>query len=308
VTDAAGVAPGEAAASARNTRRTRGTRSIRGTRSTRIMGVLNVTPDSFSDGGKWASTDAAIRHALVLHAEGADLIDVGGESTRPGAGRVAPAVEQSRVIPVITELARQGLVVSVDTLNASTASAAATAGASVINDVSGGLADPLMASVAAASGLTFIAMHWRGHSRTMDDLAVYTDVVAEVRAELAWRVDALVAAGIARERIVLDPGLGFAKRPEHNWTLLAHLDDLAELGLPVMVGASRKRFLASALPAGAPIAARDLPSAVVSVLAAQAGAWAVRVHDVAATRAALAVLGLVESAGNSAGNSARMES
>jgi dihydropteroate synthase len=263
---------------------------------TRIMGVLNVTPDSFSDGGKWASTDAAIRHGLLLRSEGADVIDVGGESTRPGAGRVAPAVEQARVIPVITELARQGLVLSVDTLNASTARAAAAAGASIINDVSGGLADPLMAGVAAESGLTFIAMHWRGHARTMDELAVYGDVVADVRAELAWRVEALGAAGLPRERIVLDPGLGFSKLPAHNWTLLANLAAFDTLGLPVMIGASRKRFLATALPADASIPARDLPSAVVSVLAAQAGAWAVRVHDVAATRAALKVLSLVESA------------
>ncbi|TFD33786.1 dihydropteroate synthase [Cryobacterium cryoconiti] len=260
------------------------------------MGVLNVTPDSFSDGGKWASTDAAIGHALDLYAQGADLIDVGGESTRPGAGRVAPVEEASRVIPVITELARQGLTISVDTLNASTAAAAAAAGARIINDVSGGLADPLMASVAARSGLTYVAMHWRAHAKEMDDLAVYGDVVAEVRDELSARVDALAAAGLPRERVVLDPGLGFSKLPEHNWALLAHLAAFTDLGLPVMVGASRKRFLAVALPTDAPLADRDLPSAVVSVLAAQAGAWAVRVHDVAATRTALNVLALADSA------------
>lgn len=259
------------------------------------MGVLNVTPDSFSDGGKWASTDAAVRHALTLRAQGADLIDVGGESTRPGATRVSPADEQARVIPVIAELARAGLVVSVDTLNAETAAAAAAAGATIINDVSGGLADPDMASVAAGTGLTYVAMHWRAHAQQMDALATYAHVVTEVRDELAARVAALVRAGMARENIVLDPGLGFSKLPEHNWQLLAHLDALDELGLPVMIGASRKRFLAASLPEGAPIAARDLPTAVVSVLAAQAGLWAVRVHDVAGTRAALDVLALVAS-------------
>jgi len=266
------------------------------TPSTQVMGVLNVTPDSFSDGGKWATTDAAISHGLALQAEGADLIDVGGESTRPGAGRVSPAEEQSRIIPVITELARQGVVVSVDTLNAGTAAAAAAAGAVIINDVSGGLADPRMASVAADTGLTYIAMHWRGHAQKMDSLAVYGDVVAEVLAELSWRVDALTNAGVRRDKIVLDPGLGFAKLPAHNWQLLANLDAFDTLGLPVMVGASRKRFLAGVLPETAGIEARDLPTAVLSVFAAQAGAWAVRVHDVAATRTALNVLAVVDSA------------
>jgi dihydropteroate synthase len=263
---------------------------------TLIMGVLNVTPDSFSDGGKWATEDAAIAHALAMHADGADLIDVGGESTRPGAGRVSPADEQARIIPVITELARQGLVISVDTLNSSTARASAAAGASIINDVSGGLADARMASVAADSGLTYVAMHWRGHAQTMNSLAVYGDVVADVRAELSARVEALTAAGLQREKIVLDPGLGFSKDPEHNWRLLAHLSEFSDLGFPVMIGVSRKRFLADALPADASIHARDLPTAVISVLAAQAGAWAVRVHDVAATRTALNVLTLVDSA------------
>jgi dihydropteroate synthase len=263
---------------------------------TLIMGVLNVTPDSFSDGGRWASTDAAIQHALALRSQGADLIDVGGESTRPGATRVSPTDEQARVLPVIAELARQGVVVSVDTLNSSTAKAAAAAGATIINDVSAGLADPDMASVAASTGLTYIAMHWRGHAQEMDALAEYDDVVAEVRGELAARVSALTAAGVAREKIVLDPGLGFAKRAAHNWQLLGNLDAFASLGLPVMVGASRKRFLADVLTAGAPVAERDLPTAVISVLAAQAGAWAGRVHDVAATRTALTVLARVESA------------
>ena len=254
------------------------------------MGVLNVTPDSFSDGGLWASTDSAIEHGLLLHAQGADLIDVGGESTRPGATRVDPLEEQSRVIPVITELARRGLRLSIDTLNATTARAAANAGASIINDVSGGLADPDMAAVAADTGLTYVAMHWRAHAQQMDALAEYDNVVTEVIAELGARVDALTAAGVARERIVLDPGLGFSKKTEHSWQLINRLDAFAELGLPFLVGASRKRFLAEVLPNGAPVQDRDLPTAVVSVLAAQAGAWAVRVHDVAGTRAALNVL------------------
>ena len=257
------------------------------------MGVLNVTPDSFSDGGKWASTDAAIEHGLLLHAQGADLIDVGGESTRPGATRVAPEHEQRRILPVVTELASQGLRLSIDTLNAGTALAAANAGASIINDVSGGLADPGMAAVAAETGLTYVAMHWRAHAQQMDARSDYGDVVTDVIAELRARVDALTAAGVAREHIVLDPGLGFSKRAEHNWQLINRLDAFRELGLPVMVGASRKRFLAGVLPVDAPVLDRDLPTAVVSVLAAQAGAWAVRVHDVAATRTALSVLASV---------------
>ncbi|TFD72788.1 dihydropteroate synthase [Cryobacterium sp. Hb1] len=260
---------------------------------TLIMGVLNVTPDSFSDGGQWESTDAAIEHGLLLHAQGADLIDVGGESTRPGAIRVAPEHEQRRILPVVTELASQGLRLSIDTLNAATALAAAKAGASIINDVSGGLADPGMAAVAADSGLTYVAMHWRAHAQQMDARSDYGDVVIDVIAELRARVDALTAAGVARENIVLDPGLGFSKTTEHNWQLINRLDAFAELGLPVMVGASRKRFLAGVLPVDAPVLDRDLPTAVISVLAAQAGAWAVRVHDVAATRTALNVLASV---------------
>jgi len=260
------------------------------------MGVLNVTPDSFSDGGLWASTDAAVRHAVELHASGADLIDVGGESTRPGAERVSPQVEQDRVLPVITELRRLGIRTSVDTLNAQTAERAADAGVDIINDVSGGLADPAMAAVVARTGLTYIAMHWRGHARTMDTLADYDDVVATVVAELSERVAVLEAAGVARSQIVLDPGLGFSKDAEQNWRVFARLDAFAPLGLPVMVGASRKRFLAGVLPEDAAILDRDLPTAVLSVLAAQAGAWAVRVHDVAGTRAALNVLARVDSA------------
>jgi dihydropteroate synthase len=263
---------------------------------TLIMGILNVTPDSFSDGGRWASTDAAIAKGLELQSQGADVIDVGGESTRPGAARVSPADEQSRVVPVIAELVRQGLVVSVDTLNSQTAHAAAAAGATIINDVSGGLADRQMASVAAASGLTYVAMHWRGHAQQMDGMAQYNDVVTDVRDELGARVAALTDAGVGLDKIVLDPGLGFSKRAEHNWQLLANLDAFDQLGLPILVGASRKRFVADVLPSGAPLTDRDLPTAVISVLAAQAGAWAVRVHDVAGSKAALSVLASVRSA------------
>lgn len=260
------------------------------------MGVLNVTPDSFSDGGRWASTETAVRHAVDLCADGADLIDVGGESTRPGADRVTPAAEQDRVLPVLVELRRLGIRTSVDTLNAETASLAAAAGADIINDVSGGLADPAMAAVVARTGLTYIAMHWRGHAQAMDALASYDDVVATVVGELTERVAVLEAAGVARSQIVLDPGFGFSKDASQNWRVFARLDAFAPLGLPVMVGVSRKRFLAGVLPATAAILDRDLPTAVLSVLAAQAGAWAVRVHDVAGTRTALNVLARVDSA------------
>ena len=263
---------------------------------TLVMGVLNVTPDSFSDGGRWASTETAVQHAVELHASGADLIDVGGESTRPGADRVSPELEQDRVLPVITELSRLGIRTSIDTLNARTAELAADAGVDVINDVSGGLNDPAMAAVVARTGLTYIAMHWRGHAQTMDSLADYDDVVDTVVAELAARVAVLEAAGVQRHQIVLDPGLGFSKDADQNWRVFARLDAFAPLGLPVMVGASRKRFLAGLLPANAPIVDRDLPTAVLSVLAAQAGVWAVRVHDVAGTRTALNVLARVDSA------------
>ncbi|MGY4858294.1 dihydropteroate synthase [Cryobacterium sp. AP23] len=263
---------------------------------TLVMGVLNVTPDSFSDGGRWASTEAAVRHAVDLRAEGADLIDVGGESTRPGADRVSPEVEQARVLPVITELRRLGIMTSVDTLNAGTAERSADAGVDIINDVSGGLADPRMAEVVARTGLPYIAMHWRAHAGTMDSLSTYDDVVATVVAELTERVAALEGAGVKRSQIILDPGLGFSKDAGQNWRVFARLDAFAPLGLPVMVGASRKRFLAGVLPDDAAIVDRDLPTAVLSVLAAQAGAWAVRVHDVAGTRTALNVLARVDSA------------
>jgi dihydropteroate synthase len=255
-----------------------------------VMGVLNVTPDSFSDGGLYEGADAAIAHARELVAQGADLIDVGGESTRPGAARVDPAEEQRRVIPVVRALAADGVRVSVDTMNSATAIAAASAGAAVINDVSGGLADPAMADSVAATGLDYVAMHWRGHSDRMADLAHYGDVVTDVRDELAARVQALIAAGVHERRIILDPGLGFAKTAQHNWQLLGRLDELIALGHPVLVGASRKRFLAPLLADAAPMTDRDLPTAVISALSARAGAWGVRVHDVAGTRVAIDVV------------------
>jgi dihydropteroate synthase len=272
------------------------------------MAILNVTPDSFSDGGQWADTDSAIEHGIELREAGADIVDVGGESTRPGADRVPPAEEQARIIPVITELAGQGITVSVDTMNADTALAAAEAGASIINDVSGGLADPEMYRAVAQTGLHYIAMHWRGapprgrstrssskdaaawtHGTNAADLARYDDVVADVRAELKARIAEMIVWGVDPDKVVLDPGLGFAKTAAHNWRLLGHLDALQSLGHPVLIGASRKRFLAEFVAEGAPTSARDEPTAIVTALAARAGAWGVRVHDVESTRRSLAV-------------------
>jgi dihydropteroate synthase len=253
---------------------------------TLIMGILNVTPDSFSDGGRWDHVDAAIARGLELRDQGAAIVDVGGESTRPGAVRVDPGEERARVVPVIAALAREGVSVSIDTLNASTALAAVEAGAQLINDVSGGLADDGMARVVAETGAHFAVMHWRGGADVPADFA---DVVAEVRAELKARVAALVVAGVNPSKIVLDPGLGFGKNAEHNWALLNHLDEIGSLGHGVLVGASRKRFIGALLPAGAPMEDRDLPTAVISALVARQGAWAVRVHDVVSTRIALEV-------------------
>jgi dihydropteroate synthase len=253
---------------------------------TAIMGILNVTPDSFSDGGRFAGTEAAIARGLELRDAGAAIVDVGGESTRPGATRVDPAEERARVLPVVTALAQEGVAVSIDTMNASTALAAVQAGARMVNDVSGGLADDSMARVVADTGAHFAVMHWRGGA---DAAPVFHDVVAEVRAELKARVAALVVAGVDPGQIVLDPGLGFGKAAEHNWALLAHLDELASLGHGILIGASRKRFLGALLPSEAPMEDRDVPTAVISALVARQGAWAVRVHDVASTRAALAV-------------------
>ena len=258
---------------------------------TLVMGVVNVTPDSFSDGGRWATTELAVAHGRQLIAQGADLLDVGGESTRPGARRVDPAEEQNRVLPVIRELAAAGVAVSVDTIHAATAAAAIEAGAVVVNDVSGGLADPAMAGVLADAGVVYICQHWRGDPRTMDGLTDYGgDVLAGVEAELRARLDHLADAGLADEQVVIDPGLGFAKTHEQSWRLLAATARLREdLRRPVLIGASRKRFLALALPddvAADPLA-RDAATAATTALAAAAGAWAVRVHEVPASRDAV---------------------
>ncbi|MGP4001829.1 dihydropteroate synthase [Streptomyces sp. 8N706] len=265
-----------------------------------VMGVVNVTPDSFSDGGRWFDTGAAVKRGLQLAAGGADLVDVGGESTRPGATRVDEDEELRRVLPVVRQLAAEGVVVSVDTMRASVAEQAVAAGAVLVNDVSGGLADPAMVPVVAAAGVPFVVMHWRGFSQDMNSLAVYGDVVAEVVAELRERMDAVVAGGVAPERIVIDPGLGFAKAAEHDLALLAHLRELHGLGQPLLVAASRKRFLGRVLAGGEgdppPARERDAATAAVSAIAAREGAWAVRVHEVRATADAVRVARAIEGA------------
>jgi dihydropteroate synthase len=249
-----------------------------------VMGVVNVTPDSFSDGGQWFDEAAAIQHGLDMVGEGADIVDVGGESTRPGAARVGLDEELARVVPVIRALNAEGVAVSVDTMRAEVAEAAVEAGARLVNDVSGGLADPAMPRVVAATGVPYVVMHWRGHSHDMDSRAVYADVVTEVREELAKRVDLVLAEGVSEEQIVLDPGLGFAKNAGHNWSVLAGIPKLAELGYPLLVGASRKRFLGRLLagPDGTPrpFSRSDDATVATTALAAQAGAWCVRVHEV----------------------------
>jgi len=272
-----------------------------------VMGVLNVTPDSFSDGGEFDSLGPALDHARLLIMGGANIIDIGGESTRPGAPRVSPEVELSRVMPVIealvAELAetnRRDVRISIDTMNATTALAAVSAGAHIINDVSGGLADSKMLAVAAATGADFVISHWRGFSDGMDKLNTYLDLAAEVATELKLRVDAAVAAGVSRNKIILDPGLGFAKDMAQNWELVARLDELDKLGLPILVGASRKRFIAGALDADLDAAdsesgqinngRRDLATAVLTALLLQRKLWGVRVHNVIATNDAIAIV------------------
>ncbi|WP_226913301.1 dihydropteroate synthase [Gephyromycinifex aptenodytis] len=258
-----------------------------------VMGIVNVTPDSFSDGGRWLDPEAAVQHGRLLAEQGADILDVGGESTRPGSRRPDEAEELRRVLPVVAALARARLRVSVDTMRASVAAAAVEAGAEIINDVSAGLADPQMAGLIAQTGVQYIAMHWRGHGDSMQQRASYQDVFAEVTGELLTQCRALEAAGVRREQIVLDPGLGFAKTPEHNWQLMARLHEFTQLGYPVLLGASRKTFLgrlgknADAEPV--PPEQRDAATAATSLLAAQAGVWGVRVHDVPSTCAALGV-------------------
>jgi dihydropteroate synthase len=275
------------------------------------MGVVNVTPDSFSDGGRWFGADAAIAHGLELIAQGADIIDVGGESTRPGAQRIPADEELRRVEPVITELVKAGAVVSVDTMRAQVAECAVEAGVSLVNDVSGGLADPYMPRLVAGARVPYVVMHWRGHSHEMEKRAIYQDVVREVHDELAQRVDAVTAEGVDPSMIVLDPGLGFSKNPApsgadaHNWQLLAGLRELATIGghdFPVLVGASRKRYLSRLFdPGGAPrpFMANDAATAAVTALAAAAGAWCVRVHQVPANADAVRVAAAYRAAARS---------
>ncbi|MFT8636691.1 MAG: dihydropteroate synthase [Pseudoclavibacter sp.] len=258
----------------------------------RIMGVLNVTPDSFSDGGAWMDPVQAVQHARDLRADGADYIDVGGESTRPGSVRVPLVEEQRRVLPVIRALAAEQIPVSVDTMNAETARAAVAAGASVINDVSGGLLDPDMVPVVAATGAHVVISHWRGLLGSPADRTDYDDVVTEVCAHLAVRVDAYLAAGVNPERIIVDPGLGFSKTGEQNWRLLGEIEAVADLGFPVLIGASRKRFLSHFAPrlktdGAGDQAVRDAATAAITALLADRPVWGVRVHNVAASTAAL---------------------
>jgi len=265
----------------------------------RVMGVLNVTPDSFSDGDAYLDTAAAVRHGLAMLAAGADIVDVGGESTRPGAARVEETEQRRRVEPVVRVLAGAGAVVSIDTTRAAVAEAALAVGARMVNDVSGGVVDPAMAPLVATAGVPYVVMHSRGPSVDMASRARYGDVVAEVAAELRERMAAALAAGVAADQIVLDPGLGFAKNAEHNWALLAHLPVLAELGRPLLVGASRKAFLGRLLAsseAARPPADRDAATCAVTTLAAYQGVWAVRVHDVGASVDAVRVVAALRAA------------
>jgi dihydropteroate synthase len=258
-----------------------------------VMGVVNVTPDSFSDGGLWLESRAAVDHGRAALAAGADLVDVGGESTRPGAERPSVREELRRVLPVVAELSEAGGPVSVDTMRAEVARRAVAAGAVAVNDVSGGLADPDMLGTVAELGVAYVAMHWRGHATTMQARASYDDVVGEVAAELAQRAEAARAAGIRPERMAIDPGIGFAKLGRHNWTILRHLDALHAIGHPVLVGSSRKSFLGTLLADDSGVARspldRDEASAALSTLAALGGAWCVRVHDVARSADAVRV-------------------
>ncbi len=264
------------------------------------MGVVNVTPDSFSDGGMWFTPTAGIAHGLELLEQGADLLDVGGESTRPGAVRTSEDEELRRVIPVIRELSRHTARISIDTMRAAVAEQAVEAGASIVNDVSGGLADADMARVVAAAQVPFVVMHWRGHSDTMQSRTTYDDVVSDVCHFLSERVADLCGRGVGRDQLILDPGFGFAKLAAHNWTLLAHLDEVQALGLPVLVGASRKTFLGRlGVQDGGeprPPTERDAATAATTVIAGLAGVWGVRVHDVASSVDALRVVAAMEAA------------
>ena len=248
-----------------------------------VMGILNVTPDSFSDGGDFETFDSAVSHGIAMIAEGADIIDVGGESTRPGAQRITEEEELSRVIPVVKELAKHGAVISIDTMRSGVARAAVAAGATYINDVSGGLADSQMHQVAAELGCFYILMHWRGHSIDMDSKAIYGDVVEEVKAELLEQVSKALAAGITKEKLILDPGLGFAKESDHNWELIHRISEIVNLGYPVLVGASRKRFLGGDSPLDREAATLKITEDLLTT-----GIWGVRVHSVAPHKAVIA--------------------
>ena len=246
------------------------------------MGILNATPDSFADGGEHFTYPDAVDHGLKLIAEGADIIDVGGESTRPGAERVSPAEEERRVINVISKLVDAGKPISIDTMRASTARAAVIAGASIINDVSGGLADAAMLDTAAELKVPYIAMHWRGHSKEMNNLAVYTNVVEEVIAELSLRIEASLSAGVSKSNLIIDPGIGFAKEAADNWLIIEEIERFVALGYPVLVGASRKRFLGGDDPIS-----REEATVALTKRLSQSGIWAVRVHGVAANKEVL---------------------
>ena len=266
-----------------------------------VMGIVNVTPDSFSDCGRWLDPGAAVRHGLAMLEQGADILDVGGESTRPGARRPSAAEECRRVLPVVEGLARAGAFVSVDTMRSSVAAAALERGALMVNDVSGGLADPEMLGVVARADVPYVLMHWRAHADVMAHHSCYRDVVEDVLDELTLRVAAAVDAGVRPDRLVLDPGLGFAKEAPDSWRLLAHLERVSSLGFPVLVGASRKRFLAeTAVPhhpdADPDASERDLATAAVSAFAATAGAWCVRVHDPRGSAHAVRVAALLAAA------------
>jgi dihydropteroate synthase len=258
-----------------------------------VMGIVNVTPDSFSDGGRWAEPAAAVAHARDLLADGADLIDIGGECTRPGATRPLVEEELARVVPVIEELAREGAVLSVDTMRAEVAREAVAAGAAVVNDVSGGLADPAILRVVAERDAAYVAMHWRGHADTMQQRASYADVVGEVRDELRRRVDDALAAGVSPDRLAVDPGLGFAKTADHNWQLLQQLPALDALELPILLGSSRKSFLGALLAddrGPRPVLDREDANVALTTLAALLGVWAVRVHEARGSVDALKVV------------------
>jgi len=274
-----------------------------------VMGVLNVTPDSFSDGNQYNSLESAVDHAKLLVLAGAQIIDIGGESTRPGATRITPEEEQERVIPVIQAVSDLGLDVqiSIDTMNAATAELAIAAGAGIVNDVSGGLADENMFAVAAKHEVVIVISHWRGHSDIMNTLAAYQNVAEEVAQELQERVDAAITAGIKRENLIVDPGLGFAKDMKQNWQLVARLDEIEKLGLPVLVGASRKRFIAGALDEEQPNSVsherRDVATAVLTALLMQRKLWGVRVHNVLSTVDAINIVGALHEGSNDAENS-----